>query len=163
MQSSQPATTCYNAPHHTESILTVETLRLIAITDRPIPLDQLLSQVTTPICGAQVLFVGTTRQWTGAIETTQLEYDCYQEMALKMLQSLESEARERWTIAEVAIVHRLGVVAVGEASVAVAVGAAHRDAAFTAARWIIDEIKTRVPIWKREQGHGTESHWVHPR
>ena len=78
-----------------------------------------------------------------------------------MLRSLEAEARKRWSIETVAIVHRLGTVAVGEASVAVAVGAPHRDAAFAAARWLIDEIKLHVPIWKREHGQAA-ARWVHP-
>jgi molybdopterin synthase catalytic subunit len=137
-------------------------LSLIDITYEVIALDKLLAAVTTPACGAQVLFVGTTRQWTGATETTFLEYDSYSDMALGMLEKLESEARRRWAIEEVAIVHRLGRVDIGQASVAVAVGAAHRDAAFQAARWLIDEIKLNVPIWKREHGQA-DARWVHPQ
>lgn len=136
---------------------------MIDIISAPIEPHRLLTAVTTPLCGAQVLFVGTTRQWTGADETKFLEYDSYEEMALKMLRGLEAEARVRWPVLEVAIVHRLGRVEIGEASVAVAVGAAHRDAAFAAARWLIDEIKLNVPIWKKEHGTDSEAHWVHPR
>lgn len=124
--------------------------------------DKLIAAVTTPTCGAEVLFVGTTRQWTGTNETTFLEYDSYTEMALAVLQKLEAEAHSRWPIERVAIVHRLGRVDICEASVAVAVGAAHRDAAFEAARWLIDEIKVNVPIWKREHGQ-VEARWVHPQ
>ena len=109
-----------------------------------------------------MLFVGTTRQWTGPVETVFLDYDCYPEMAREMLEKLEAEARRRWELVEVAVVHRLGRVEVGQASVAVAVGAAHRDAAFQAARWLIDELKSQVPIWKREHATPTSSHWVHP-
>lgn len=135
---------------------------MIDITHAPIVLDRLLAAVTTPKCGAEVLFVGTTRQWTGDIETSYLEYDSYKDMALKMLGELESEARARWPIQEVAIIHRLGRVDVGQASVAVAVGAAHRDAAFAAARWLIDELKAQVPIWKKEHDAAAQSQWVHP-
>ena len=135
---------------------------MIDITHQPIALDKLLAAVTTPACGAEVLFVGTTRQWTGATETKFLEYDSYSDMARAMLEKLEVEARRRWSIENVAIVHRLGRVEIGEASVAVAVGAAHRGAAFEAARWLIDEIKLNVPIWKREHGQA-EARWVHPQ
>lgn len=136
---------------------------LVEITHAPIAVDKLLALVTTPLCGAQVLFVGTTRQWTGQTETLSLEYQAYEGMARELLVSLESEARRRWPIEEVAMVHRLGQVDIGQASVAVAVGAAHRDAAFAAARWLIDEIKLQVPIWKRESQPNDQQHWVHPQ
>lgn len=135
---------------------------MVDITYAPIAIDKLLASVTTPQCGAQVLFVGTTRQWTGATETLGLEYQAYEDMARDLLAQLESEARRRWPISEVAIVHRLGWVDIAQASVAVAVGAPHRDAAFSAARWLIDEIKTQVPIWKRESQPDDKPHWVHP-
>ncbi len=136
---------------------------LIDLTVEAIDTATLLQRVTTPQCGAEVLFVGTTRQWTGGEETQYLDYECYQEMALKMLASLELQARQRFSIQEVAIVHRLGRVEIGQASVAVAVGAAHRDAAFEAARWLIDEIKKQVPIWKRDTSRDQTQQWVHPQ
>ena len=129
----------------------------------------MLAAVTKPSCGAEVLFVGTTRQWTSladagatrSVETEYLEYEGYQEMARKLLEKLEADARIRWPIEEVVIVHRLGRVDICQASVAVAVGAAHRAAAFEAARWLIDQIKECVPIWKCEHGQA-DSRWVHP-
>lgn len=135
---------------------------MVELTYKSIDTASLLQRVTKPCCGAEVLFVGTTRQWTGAVETTFLEYDGYVEMAKKMLESLEAEARRRWQIEEVALVHRLGRVDVGQASVAVAVGAGHRDAAFSAARWLIDQLKEHVPIWKCEHGSSASANWVHP-
>lgn len=148
-----------------------EKIDLIDITYERIDLDRVLASVTTPACGAQVLFVGTTRQWTEGVQTLFLEYESYLEMAKRKLENLESEARSRWPIAEVTLVHRLGRVDVGQASVAVAVGSPHREAAFTAAKWLIDELKTQVPIWKKEHGSaGSEKddnvqvsgRWVHP-
>ncbi len=133
---------------------------MVELTHETIDTGKLLAHVTRPECGAEVLFVGTTRQWTGDVETHFLDYEAYEEMALKMLGKLESEARTRWPIAEVAIVHRLGRVQVQEASVAVAVGSPHRADAFEAARWLIDQLKELVPIWKRE--HGQAVQWVHP-
>lgn len=144
---------------------------MIDITHTRIDVEQVLASVTTSACGAQVLFVGTTRQWTEGVETLYLEYESYLEMAKMSLEKLEAEARNRWPIAEVALVHRLGRVNISEASVAVAVGSAHRDAAFAAAKWLIDEIKNQVPIWKKEHGQldselgsigQNQSRWVHP-
>ncbi len=135
---------------------------MIDLTTDPIDLQAVLAAVTKPQCGAEVLFVGTTRQWTDGIETKCLYYEAYREMAFKELARLEQEARKQWPVEEVVIVHRLGDVAVREASVAVAVGAAHRDAAFLAARWIIDQVKVSVPIWKRDQSP-TDTTWVHPK
>jgi molybdopterin synthase catalytic subunit len=140
----------------------VETCDLVELTYETIDAAALLSLVTKRSCGAEVLFVGTTRQWTGPIETKYLEYDSYVDMAKKLLENLESEARMRWPIEEVALVHRLGRVDIGQASVAVAVGAAHRDAAFSAARWLIDQLKEQVPIWKCEHGQSPSAKWVHP-
>ncbi len=134
---------------------------MVELTRETIDTGRLLASVTHPDCGAEVLFVGTTRQWTAGVETHFLEYDAYMEMALKMLENLEAEARQRWPIRDIAIVHRLGRVDIQEASVAVAVGAPHRGDAFEAARWLIDRIKEQVPIWKCEHGQ-KPAQWVHP-
>ncbi|MCC6509630.1 MAG: molybdenum cofactor biosynthesis protein MoaE [Pirellulaceae bacterium] len=134
---------------------------MVELTTEPIDTVAMLATVTKPNCGAEVLFVGTTRQWTGDVETRYLEYDGYVEMAQKMLESLEADARARWPLVEVVLVHRLGRVDIAQASVAVAVGSAHRDAAFSAARWLIDQIKEHVPIWKCEHGQ-SQAQWVHP-
>lgn len=134
---------------------------MVELTRETIDIGRLLASVTHPECGAEVLFVGTTRQWTDDVETQYLEYDGYEGMALKMLEKLELDARSRWSLREVAIVHRLGRVEIMQASVAVAVGAAHRAEAFEAARWLIDQLKEQVPIWKCEHGH-SPAKWVHP-
>ena len=134
---------------------------MVELTRETIDTNRLLDYVTLPECGAEVLFVGTTRQWTGDQETLFLEYDGYEEMALKLLADLEAQARSRWQIREVAIAHRLGRVDIRQASVAVAVGSPHRADAFEAARWLIDQLKEQVPIWKCEHGHAP-ARWVHP-
>jgi molybdopterin synthase catalytic subunit len=139
-----------------------ETSDLIEITRQPLDLQRVLEHVTLPACGAEVLFVGTTRQWTGDVQTQRLEYDGYEAMALKELQRLAQQARAKWPLQAVAILHRLGIVDIGEASVAVAVGAAHRAEAFEAARWLIDELKQQVPIWKKEDYADRASQWIHP-
>jgi molybdopterin synthase catalytic subunit len=83
-------------------------------------------------------------------------------MARQTLADLETEARGRWPLVECVVVHRLGPVALGEASVAIAVSSAHREAAFEAGRWLIDRIKEVVPIWKKENWADGTSEWVHP-
>ena len=123
---------------------------MIVLTDQQIDSSELQRQVSSPDAGAVVLFLGVTRGVTDGRETQSLDYECYEEMAEKKLREIESEARERWPIIASAIVHRLGHLEVGEASVAVAVSAAHRDAAFEAGRWLIDTLKKVVPIWKKE-------------
>jgi molybdopterin synthase catalytic subunit len=99
---------------------------------------------------------------TSGRQTVSLEYEAYPEMASKKMEELETEARSRWPIIGVAIVHRVGHLDLGEISVVVAVSCPHRDDAFEACRWIIDTLKEIVPIWKREiWADGTEE-WVHP-
>ena len=132
------------------------------LTNRVINVAALLERVQSPNAGAVVLFLGTTREMTGGRQTASLDYECYPEMAQRKLAELEAEARRRWPIVECAIVHRLGHLEPGEASVAVAVSTPHRDDAFAAGRWLIDTIKNEVPIWKRENWADGTTEWVHP-
>ncbi|MEO8268868.1 MAG: molybdenum cofactor biosynthesis protein MoaE [Aureliella sp.] len=152
---------------------------MIELTEAPIDASAVLGQVADPECGAEVLFVGTTRQWTDLpqrtqadgesqvdfvqrIETSHLVYESYREMALVQMQRLEDEARSRWPLRKVVMVHRLGHVAANEASVAIAVSSPHRSEAFEAARWLIDELKHHVPIWKQEHFVQQGPQWIHP-
>ena len=112
-------------------------------------------------------FFGTTRRWTnnsetGQTETAYLEYEGYREMAIVKLAELESIARERWPIRSVCIVHRLGRVEIKEPSVAVIVSTPHRNEAFEAGKWLIDELKKQVPIWKKEWFAIHAPKWIHP-
>ena len=135
---------------------------MIELTRKKIDTQGLIEQVTTPEAGAVVLFVGTTREFTNGRQTASLEYECYEEMARKTLADLESQARDRWPIVDCAIVHRLGHVPLAESSVAIAVSSPHRVAAFEAGRWLIDTMKTEVPIWKMENWADGTTEWVHP-
>lgn len=135
---------------------------MIQLTTQTIDPAEALQSATSPNCGAVVLFLGTTRQWTKGRETTQLAYECYEEMARIELEKLEALARSKWPIETCLIVHRLGVVPIAEASVLVAVGSPHRADAFEAARFLIDTLKEHVPIWKKEHWADGDSEWVHP-
>jgi len=100
--------------------------------------------------GAALVFEGVVRNQTRGRKTLYLEYEAYEEMALVQLEKLAAESLEKFQIRDVAIVHRLGRLEIGEASVLIAVASAHRAAAFEACRWLIDTLKRTVPIWKKE-------------
>ena len=135
---------------------------MISLTRQPIDTAALLEQVNSPQAGAVVLFLGTVREMTGPRRTVALDYECYPEMAEKKLAELEAEARRRWPVVECAIVHRLGHLDLGDASVAVAVSTPHRQDAFEAGKWLIDTLKEVVPVWKQENWADGSKEWVHP-
>lgn len=127
----------------------------------PIETSQLMAEALRPDCGAVVLFLGTTRDHHDGRTVERLSYEAYEPMALAALAALEAEAARRFEIASCRVVHRLGEVPIREASVAVVVVAAHRAAAFDAARWTMDELKRAVPIWKKEHfAAGGGEAWV---
>jgi molybdopterin synthase catalytic subunit len=135
---------------------------MIRLTDKPIVPAEVLANVQSDAAGAIILFLGTTRRETAGRSTASLDYEAYPEMARLKLTELEEEARRRWPLVGCSIVHRLGHLEIGEASVAIAISSAHRDAAFAAGQWLIDTLKQIVPIWKRENWADGESQWVHP-
>jgi len=135
---------------------------MVALTNDPIDILAVLDRVQSPLAGAVVLFLGTTREFTGERRTESLDYECYPEMAARKLNELEVEARRRWKLIECAVVHRLGHLEIGDPSVAVAVSSAHRQAAFEAGQWLIDTLKRTVPIWKKENWADGTTEWVHP-
>jgi len=127
---------------------------MIALTAEPIVLDDLLAAVADPQAGAVCIFLGTTRNHNEGRQVEELEYEAYAGMAEKELAGIAEEARKRWAVAKVAVIHRTGVVPIGCASVVIAVSAAHRGPAFEAARFTIDRLKEVVPIWKKEHFEG---------
>jgi molybdopterin synthase catalytic subunit len=120
----------------------------VRLTRRPIDLAVLAA--SSPADGAVCLFLGVVRNENGGRPVRHLEYEAYEDMALPMMEEIARETRGRWPVTEVAIVHRLGRLEIGEPSVAVAVAAPHRGAAFEACRYAIDTLKATVPIWKKE-------------
>ena len=137
------------------------------------PLDPGAAQarVTHPSCGAAVTFTGTTRERNRGQEVVRLDYEAFAEMAGAEMGRIFAECRERFgpgpeddaaRTLRMLCLHRTGTVGVGEPSVVIAVASPHRDAAFRACRFLIDELKTRVPLWKKEvyrAGH----HWIGDR
>ena len=112
--------------------------------------ETILNGIKAGADGAVCVFDGIVRNNTRGRRTLYLDYEAYEEMALKQMRALRAEAMEQFGVREVAVVHRLGRLQVGETSVLVAVASAHRGAAFEACRWVIDTLKKTVPIWKKE-------------
>ena len=135
---------------------------MIRITRMAIALDPLVRAVRDPAAGAVVTFVGTTRNHNQGRRVIRLEYEAFATMARRELRALAAEAARRWPIRRVAMVHRIGNVPVGQASVAIAVSAGHRTEAFAACHWLIDRLKEIVPIWKREHFRGGQV-WIGPQ
>jgi molybdopterin synthase catalytic subunit len=135
---------------------------MIAVTPDPIDLATLVAAVGDPAYGAIATFLGTTRATSpgDARPVEALEYEAYVEMALADFRAIAAETRERFGPLSIAIVHRTGRVALGDASVAVAVGAPHRGAAFDACEFAMDTLKARSPIWKREHYADGDTAWI---
>jgi len=124
-----------------------------------ISVESLLGQVQSPERGGACVFLGTVRSDDDVIA---IEYSAYDEMAEAEIPRMLDEARERWPDVRVALQHRLGLIPVGEASIAIAAAAPHRDAAFAACRYVIEEVKKRLPIWKKELRADGSATWVDP-
>jgi molybdopterin synthase catalytic subunit/molybdopterin converting factor small subunit len=129
------------------------------LADGPIDLGDVVERVRHPQAGAIVLFLGTVRDNRRGARVHHLEYEAYEAMARREMDRVAAEACARWPVLRIALVHRLGVLAVGDISVAIAVSAAHRRDAFEAGRYAIDALKQTVPIWKKEVWEGGEA-WV---
>jgi molybdopterin synthase catalytic subunit len=113
--------------------------------------ERIVSAIKSGGDGAVCVFDGIVRDNTRGRATLHLDYEAYEEMALKQMHTLREEAKAKFAVREIAIVHRLGRLHVGETSVLIAVASPHRGAAFDACRYVIDTLKKTVPIWKREQ------------
>ena len=123
---------------------------MIQIVESSIDRRKVVDSVASPGSGAIITFDGTVRDNARGKQVTHLSYEAYPEMALKELQKIRDQAMQRWALNEVAIIHRIGRMEIGESSVFIAVSSAHRGDAFEACRFAIDTLKTTVPIWKKE-------------
>ena len=136
----------------------------IAIEAVPLDAARAVDAVIDPSAGGIAVFAGVTRSDVSAEGRAllALDYEAYEEMALSQMQKLARDARERWPIVHVAILHRTGRVEIAQPSVVIAVSCPHRGEAFDACRWIIDTLKAEVAIWKKEIWEGGPESWVHP-
>lgn len=123
---------------------------MIKIVRHPIDVQEVLRSVQVPEAGAIDIFIGTTRNHSDGKEVLSLEYEAYEPMAIKEMEKIENEVRAGWPVHRFAMVHRVGQVGIGEASIVIAVSASHRREAFEACRFAIDTLKKEVPIWKKE-------------
>ncbi len=133
---------------------------LVSVSPEPLSVDAAMAFVADPAAGGTCLFVGTVRDHSEAGSVTGLRYEAWDELALARLAELGSEMLQRWPLRKVALLHRTGDLAIGEASVVVAASAAHRAEAFEACRYGIERLKEDVPIWKKEELTSGEAHWV---
>ena len=132
---------------------------LIQLTREPLRRDALIAAVSHPSIGGIVVFEGVVRDHARGKQIRYLEYDIYPEMAEQQIRIIVAEAQRRWGIEHVAVAHRFGRLEIGEASVIIMVASPHRAEAFEACRYIIDTLKTTVPIWKKEVATDGEE-WV---
>ena len=122
----------------------------IKITRDSLNPEEITNRVREDTNGAGLTFLGTTRDSFMAKKVISLEYEAYEDMAVKKLQEIALELQERWAIPDIAFYHRIGRVDVGEISLVVALGSPHREEAFAACKYAVDRLKEIVPIWKKE-------------
>ena len=132
------------------------------LSDAPIDATALQAGLRNPRAGACASFEGWVRDHNDGRSVSGLRYEAYVELAEREGAAILVEARQRFEIVDAACVHRIGDLAIGEMAVWVGTSAAHRGPAFEACRWIIDEVKARVPIWKHERYAGGDAGWLHP-
>ena len=132
---------------------------IISITREPLKRDELIAAVSHAGVGGIVVFEGVVRDNARGKQIRYLEYDVYPEMAVQQIRAIVAKAEQRWGVERVAVAHRIGRLEIGEASVIIVVAAPHRGEAFDACRYIIDTLKTTVPIWKKEVATNGEE-WV---
>ncbi len=135
-------------------------MKAFAFSRDPLRPEQCRQALADPHCGAFVSFEGWVRNHNDGREVRALEYEAYEQLGLKEGERIVREALERFGVANAACVHRVGALGLGDLAVWVGVSSAHRDAAFAACRYIIDEVKHRVPIWKKEHYVDGDSGWV---
>jgi molybdopterin synthase catalytic subunit len=132
---------------------------LTAISSAPLDLDALVQAVSSPGQGAIMSFLGIVRNQNLNRRVTHLEYEAYEPLAVRALNRIRDEARERWPAVGLGIHHRIGRLAIGESSVAIVAASAHRADAFAACRYAIERVKQIVPIWKHEYFEGGDV-WI---
>jgi molybdopterin synthase catalytic subunit len=133
--------------------------KMIKIADQSIDIQACIDAAQSERAGAIDVFIGTVRNHNNAKEVVRLEFETYDVMAVKKMEELANKARERWDIEKIVMIHRKGVLQIGDIAVVIAVSTPHRAASFEACQWLIDTLKTVVPIWKKEIYEGGEE-WL---
>ena len=133
------------------------------VTEAAIDATAVLARVAAAGNGAQTLFLGVVRDLHEGKQVGGMSYDCFAPLARRVLSEIAGEAAARWPGVRVAVVHRVGRLTVGEASVAIAIGSPHRAASYEASRYVIEELKARTPIWKQEHHMDGSSEWLDGR
>jgi len=133
---------------------------VVRLTSDPLSVDEALASVSDDGAGGTCVFVGTVRDHSKAGDVTGLRYEAWDELAIERLHEIAAELSAKWPVRKVAILHRTGDLAVGEASVVIACSAPHRSDAFDACRHAIERLKQDVPIWKKETLLSGDAHWV---
>jgi molybdopterin synthase catalytic subunit len=123
---------------------------LSRVQSEPLSTDEAIAAVADPAAGAIDVFLGVVRNNNKGRDVAYLEYDAYPEMAEKLMADLGAEAVEQFGLSKVALFHRTGRLEIGEASLLIAISAGHRAETFAAGKWLVDEVKKRVPVWKKE-------------
>lgn len=134
----------------------------VALVNARIDVAALLAEVASPACGASSLFLGTVRDVNDARLVTGIDYSAYDAMAVNETRRIVEEAAARYGVERIVVEHRLGFLALGEVSVAIVVAHPHREPALDATRYVIEELKKRVPIWKREHYVDGTREWIDP-
>lgn len=132
------------------------------LTREALSLERLSAAVASPACGGTCAFLGTVRDGPDEGGVIAIEYSAYETMVESEFERLVAEARDRWPDARIAVRHRLGTIPVGEASIAIVAAAPHRAQAFDACRFVIEEVKRRIPVWKKERRADGSEIWVDP-
>lgn len=132
---------------------------LIRVTEAPLSIDEAVSAVASPAAGAINVFLGVVRDNNLGRSVDHLEYEAYPTMAERVMRELAEEAVSRFGLIDCAILHRTGALQIGETSLLVAISSGHRAESFEGGKWLVDEIKKRVPVWKKEIWEGGES-WI---
>ena len=139
-----------------------ESREMTYLTRSRVLLDALLTEVSSPTCGGTCVFLGTVRNGPEEHGVAAIEYSAYEDMVEAEFGRLTADARGRWPEARIAVRHRLGAIPAGEASIAIVAAAPHRAQAFDACRFVIEEVKRRIPVWKKELRVDGSEVWVDP-
>lgn len=133
----------------------------VMITEQLICVEEILKELPLhPCCGTLLWFAGIVRDRNRGQGVREIHYECYESMARQELEKIVSEVKSKWEIHQIAIAHRMGRLSVGEVSLIVVTSSPHRDAAFAAIRYVVDELKKRAPIWKKEIYETGDSQWL---